>query len=47
MKVFQIVVLAFLVLALVYGAGFLATGGNLAIYRYWFPSRPTPSGKYS
>ena len=39
MKVFQIVVLAFLVLALVYGAGFLATGGNLSIYRYWAPKQ--------
>jgi hypothetical protein len=28
---------AFFVLLLVYALGFLATGGNLAIYRFWAP----------
>jgi hypothetical protein len=31
--------LALLILVLVYGAGFLATGGDLAIYRFWAPKR--------
>jgi hypothetical protein len=37
MTTFNKIGLAFLLLILLYGIGFLATGGNLAIYRFWAP----------
>src|SRR5579863_8950716 len=37
MRYLQIPLLALLALVGVYGLGFLATGGDLAIYRFWAP----------
>ena len=36
-NIFKGTLLAFFALVVIYGLGFLATGGNLAIYKYWQP----------
>jgi hypothetical protein len=35
----RVVLVALAILAVFYGLGFLATGGDLAIYRFWAPKR--------
>ena len=35
----KVVLFAFLGLVVIYALGFLATGGDLAIYRYWAPKQ--------
>jgi hypothetical protein len=35
----RVVLVLFVFLALVYGIGFLATGGDLAIYKFWAPKQ--------
>jgi hypothetical protein len=39
MTSFKKIGLALVLVILLYGVGFLATGGNLAIYRFWAPKQ--------